>query len=251
MTDAERVHDALRGMFENLCGVYAEARFERRDGYDLLLFPAIPLPQFNGVLPLDDDAAPGLAEAVAEIEQLGLPCSVQLREEQTPRFAEEGRRLGLTKEEHLPALVVRERDLSAGGELDGLVITRVGSGEDREVAKATAAAGFVAPEAIFEPIYAAEVFELEGFAGYVGRVGGEPVSTSVGYTVDDTVGIFNVATPEEHRGRGYGAALTAAAARGGFANGAEVAWLQSSAMGLSVYRRLGFRQVATYLLLTR
>jgi ribosomal protein S18 acetylase RimI-like enzyme len=250
MTDAERVHDALRGMFETLCGVYDEARFERREGYDLLLFPAIPLPQFNAVLPLDDDAVPALAEAVAEIEQLGLPCSVQLREDQTPRFAEEARRLGLTKDEHLPALVARERDLSVG-ELDGLVITRVHSGEDREVAKATVAAGFVAPEAIFEPLYTAEVFELDGFAGYVGRVGGEPVSTSVGYTVDDTVGIFNVATPEKHRGRGYGAALTAAAAQGGFANGAEVAWLQSSAMGLSVYRRLGFRQVATYLLLTR
>jgi ribosomal protein S18 acetylase RimI-like enzyme len=209
MKDAERVHGALRRMFENLCGVYDDARFERRDGYDLLLFPAIPLPQFNGVLPLDDEAAPDLADAVAEIEQLGLPCSVQLREEQTPRFAEEARRL------------------------------------------ATAAAGFGAPEAIFEPIYAADVFALDGFAGYVGRVGGEPVSTSVGYTVADTVGIFNVATPEEHRGRGYGAALTAAAARGGFAQGAELAWLQSSAMGLSVYRRLGFRDVGRYLLLTR
>jgi hypothetical protein len=250
MTDAERVYGALRGMFENLCGVYDEARFERRDGYDLLLFPAIPLPQFNGVLPQDDEAVPALADAVAEIEQLGLPCSVQLREEQTPRFAAEARRLGLTKEEHLPALVARERDLSAG-ELDGLVITRVDGGDDREVAKATAAAGFGAPEAIFEPIYAADVFALDGFTGYVGRVGGEPVSTSVGYTVDDTVGIFNVATPEKHRGRGYGAALTAAAARGGFAKGAELAWLQSSAMGLSVYRRLGFIDVTTYLLLTR
>jgi ribosomal protein S18 acetylase RimI-like enzyme len=250
MTDAERVHDALRGMFENLCGVYDEARFERREGYDLLLFPAIPLPQFNGVLARNDEAAPALADALAEIEELGLPCSVQLREDQALRSAEEARRLGLTNEEHLPALVARPGDLSMG-ELDGLVITRVDGMEDREVAKATAAAGFGAPEAIFEPIYAADVFALDGFVAYVGRVGGEPVSTSIGYTVGDTVGIFNVATPEEHRGRGYGAAVTAAAARGGFANGAELAWLQSSAMGLSVYRRLGFREVATYLLLTR
>jgi predicted GNAT family acetyltransferase len=59
------------------------------------------------------------------------------------------------------------------------------------------------------------------------------------------------ATPGEHRGRGYGAALTAAAAQGGFASGADLAWLQSSAMGLSVYRRLGFREVERYVLLTR
>jgi hypothetical protein len=152
-----------------------------RDSRDCIIvvgacFPAIPLTQFNGVLPLDDEAAPDLADAVAEIEQLGLPCSVQLREEQPPRFAEEARRLGLTTEAHLPALVARGRDLSPGA-LDGLVITRVDGGGDREVAKATAAPGFGAPEAIFEPIYAAAVFALDGFAGYVGRVGGEPVST--------------------------------------------------------------------------
>lgn len=52
-------------------------------------------------------------------------------------------------------------------------------------------------------------------------------------------------------GHGYGPALTAQAARDGFAAGAELAWLQSSAMGHSVYRRLGFRDVETYLLLTR
>ena len=86
---------------------------------------------------------------------------------------------------------------------------------------------------------------------YVGRVDGRDVSTAVGFTSGDAVGIFNVATPPEHRGRGYGAALTAAAAAEGFAAGAEFAWLQSSALGLPVYRRLGFREVETYVLRSR
>jgi predicted GNAT family acetyltransferase len=77
------------------------------------------------------------------------------------------------------------------------------------------------------------------------------VSTAVGYSIDGTVGIFNVATPPEFRRRGYGAAITAHAARDGLNHGADLAWLQSSSMGESVYLRLGFREVETYLLHTR
>ena len=86
---------------------------------------------------------------------------------------------------------------------------------------------------------------------YVGRVGGRAVSTAIGLTVGAEVGIFDVATPPEHRRHGYGSALTTRAARDGFAAGADLAWLQSSAIGESVYRRLGFRQVETYVLLSR
>jgi hypothetical protein len=45
--------------------------------------------------------------------------------------------------------------------------------------------------------------------------------------------------------------VTAAAARGGFDDGAQLAWLQASELGFSVYRRLGFEHIATDRLLTR
>ena len=77
---------------------------------------------------------------------------------------------------------------------------------------------------------------------------GRDVSTAVGFIIDGTTGIFSVATPEEHRGRGYGAAITAQAVRDGFHAGADLAGLQSSPMGESVYRRLGFREVERYTL---
>ena len=48
---------------------------------------------------------------------------------------------------------------------------------------------------------------------------------------DDDVGIFNVATPSGHRRRGYGGAITAHAVHAAFADGADLAWLQTTEIG--------------------
>jgi hypothetical protein len=250
MTDAERMRDALRTAFESLYALFDEARYERRDGYDLLFVPQIPVAQFNGVWPLADDAAPELEGALAEIEAGGVPSSVQVRDDLTPAWEAEAKRLGLTKEIAMPAMVVRASGLRERA-VDGLMISAVDEDEQRTLATETAAAGFGAPLSIFEPIYRKQVLATDGVRAYLAYAGEDAVSTSIGYTLGDTVGIFNVATPEDHRGQGYGAAVTVAAAHGGFADGAELAWLQASELGFPVYRRLGFEQVATDLLLTR
>jgi N-acetylglutamate synthase len=250
VVDADRIHEAMRTMFANLCAAADDGRFERRTGYDLLLFPQVPMPQFNSVWPRDDAAVSSLAPALEEIERLGLPYSVQVRRGRTPAWEEEAARLGLGAEEPIPGMLVRPQELAAT-EIDELELVRVETADGLAQALAVAAAGFEAPAELLAPIYMLEVAAIDGLAFYLGRVEGRDVSTSVGFTVGDTVGIFNVATPPEQRGRGYGAALTAAAAREGFAAGAEIAWLQSSPPGLSVYRRLGFREVETYVLLTR
>ena len=86
---------------------------------------------------------------------------------------------------------------------------------------------------------------------YLAEADGQPVSTATAWLGDGGVGIFNVATPPEFRGRGYGRAVTASAVRSGFADGADIAWLQASPLGEPVYRAMGFRQVDTYLVLGR
>jgi ribosomal protein S18 acetylase RimI-like enzyme len=250
MTDAERMHEALRTAFERICAPLDDARFERRHGYDFLAVQPIPIALFNGVWPLDDAAAPVLSAALAELDELGLPSSVQVRSGQTPQSETEAKRVGLVKETQMPGMVAREQDLPAGAPA-GLEVTRVAGGADLDEAMTTAATGFGAPTSLMAPLYTNEVLALDGLSCYLGRASGRAVSTSIGFGVDSTVGIFNVATLPDQRNQGYGAALTAAAARGGFADGAELAWLQSSALGLSVYRGLGFREVETYLLLTR
>lgn len=81
------------------------------------------------------------------------------------------------------------------------------------------------------------------FTTWLVRAHDEDVSTALGVTTDDWTGVFNVATPEGHRGKGYGAVATAQAVLGG---GGGRAFLQASPMGLPVYQRMGFETVETW-----
>ena len=83
------------------------------------------------------------------------------------------------------------------------------------------------------------------------RVGDRPVATALGAFADRGIVIANVTTIPEHRGRGLGRAVTLATMRIGAAAGAEIAVLQSTEMGLGVYRRLGFEAYGTYRVLAR
>ena len=250
MDEAERLHAALHTASERLAGVLEDARFERREGYTFMAFPTFPVPAFNGVWASSDAAAAKLADEQRELEQLGLPFGVTVRAGRAPAVEETARTLGLTSELTMPGMVVAPGELRDPSS-DELQIVRIETADGLAQALAVAAAGFEIPADFLAAIYLLEVAELEGIQYYLARSDGCDVSTAVGFTVEETVGIFNVATPPEHRGHGYGAAITAQAVRDGFAGGAELGWLQSSAMGESVYRRLGFREVESYVLFYR
>lgn len=75
---------------------------------------------------------------------------------------------------------------------------------------------------------------------YVAFLDDQPVATT-SLLVDGTLaGLYNIATLAHARGRGIGAAVTRAAMRYAREHGATQAALQSSEMGYSVYRGLGF-----------
>jgi hypothetical protein len=82
-----------------------------------------------------------------------------------------------------------------------------------------------------------EALDAPGWHHFVGYVDDEPVATGSAYVGSRLVRIDNVATLEAHRGRGYGLALTAAAAA---ADPSKPATLVASDLGRSVYERLGF-----------
>lgn len=60
----------------------------------------------------------------------------------------------------------------------------------------------------------------------------------------EVAGVFFVDTDPGWRGRGVATAMTAAALKTAAASGARTALLDSSALGLSIYQRLGFRAVS-------
>lgn len=250
MNEGTRLHLALCTVGERLAGVMEEARFERRDGYAFVTFPTLPLPSFNGVWPDEDSAANALPDALAEIEAKGIAPGVLIRNEETPAVAAAARALGLTAAERMPGMVANAGDLVAPA-VPELEIVQVKSADGFAQALAIATEGFGAPDGFLAPLYMLDVTDLDGYELFLGRVDGRDVTTAASFVVDDEVGVFNVATPPAYRGRGYGAAITAHAVQDGFANGAKLAYLQSSALGESVYRRLGFREVLTYKLLTR
>jgi predicted GNAT family acetyltransferase len=76
--------------------------------------------------------------------------------------------------------------------------------------------------------------------------GPDPVGVACGYLDDETGGIYYVATPPEHRGRGVAAAATAWVTNWLLARGARIVILQSSESGFGVYQRLGFDVYDTY-----
>lgn len=91
-----------------------------------------------------------------------------------------------------------------------------------------------------EPFYATPLLADPRVRIWLGRVDGEPAAIAVSYATDDSVGVYGVSTVPRYRRRGYGAQLTALAARSELG---LPACLQPSAAGLATYTRLGFRPV--------
>ncbi len=81
---------------------------------------------------------------------------------------------------------------------------------------------------------------------YVGYTDGVPVTSGLGFRTGRTIGVYNIATVETARRRGYGAAMTMRIVDDGAAAGCDLAILQASDMGRPIYERLGFRLVVDY-----
>ncbi|MEU7610974.1 GNAT family N-acetyltransferase [Micromonospora sp. NPDC049204] len=79
---------------------------------------------------------------------------------------------------------------------------------------------------------------------------GQVVGTAVAWLSHGLVTLYFVGTQPEHRRRGIGAALTRAALDLASERGARAAALTSSPIGEPVYRRLGFRPVGEFRILT-
>jgi GNAT superfamily N-acetyltransferase len=142
----------------------------------------------------------------------------------------------------LPGMIA-ERVLAPARPLPRLEVRRVGD-------EATCAAFCQIGSVCFNvPLtWFCEVFEnpavWKEFAGYVGYAGGEPVSTAATVIAGDAIGVYNVATLPSHQRRGFGETIMRHALDKARAeHGLERTILQSTAQGLPIYQRMGYRTV--------
>ena len=241
-------HRAFEVMWERMFGVLDGARLERRSDLIVARCPTLPVPQFNGPWVVEDTktAADALVSAIAEVELAGVRAWVQTRSGHR-RTRDAAIELGLTHVERIPGMVMRPEDLV---EADADIEIGLVGDEDVEEANTVLVRSFGGPRDVFEQLGRA-AGRVQEMSWYLARRGRAIVSTGLGFTVAGVTGVFDVATPPELRGRGYGAAVTSRIVRDGFDGGSELAFLQSSELGHGVYRRLGFREVEEYVLLTR
>jgi predicted GNAT family acetyltransferase len=213
------------------------------------LDPDDPLRYLNYAVP-DGDVAPA-GEAVEQLREVfrgheRLP-RLEWVEEAAPRLAALLEAAGMREELHTPLMACTPGELRAA-EAD-VADLRVAPVEDTDVRdcanlQRVAFGGDAVPihEEMRDP-------RPTGGGAVLARAGGEAVSAaSWTRIVDGYTEIVGVATAEPWRGRGLAGAVTAAAAAGAFAAGADVCVLSpGNEVAQRVYARAGFGRVATML----
>jgi hypothetical protein len=238
--------DALAGTWRHLTGALPGG-WVLRDGGAIAWVSGVALPTLNGVWAERADPGPGaVAGLLDRVEAAGLPYCLQLRPGASPALAGLAAARGMRLEMEIPLMVLEDPAAVTRARVPaGLALRELVPAQARLHAS-VAAAGFGAPEELFVQLISPDLLRLPGVRCYLGEFDGRPVTTGLGVTLGDFVGVFNIATPPAHRRQGYGAAVTVRAVADGLAAGAEWSWLQSSPAGYATYARLGFQTAETW-----
>ena len=242
--DATAVDRSFIAMFRAL-GEGIEGALVRTIGCVPVAATMLPLAFFNAAFvpePLPDGGR-DLEAAVTVLRALGVPFTVHLRSDLDPATRTAAGRLGLAWTGTLPGMAMRPR--AAPDAPPGLTIRRAVDEAQLADHRAVAAAAFGMPPDLVARLMPPALLGNPAVRVYVGLEEGLPVASSLAFRTDEIVGIYNVATIDACRGRGYGTAMTWAAIADA-APGIEVAILQASRAGRPIYERMGFRTVVEY-----
>ena len=208
----------------------------------------LPVAFFNGVFPTAPVVEPDrlIADAIEYMAARDLHWLLWVREGVDDGLLEAGRRAGLTDAGGptgmaLP-VIPRVPPLP-----DGLVIEVVREMSALEAFRDVGARGFEMPREFVAALAAESMMDDPTVAMVLGWVDGVAVSTALVGVTGTTAGIYNVATPPEHRRHGYGEALTWAAVEEGRRLGCDHSVLQASPMGMPIYERMGYRRLGNYI----
>jgi GNAT superfamily N-acetyltransferase len=199
----------------------------------------LPVAPFNGVWGVTTDVDPAeVLDAVDEFAAGDLPWNVQLRPGYPAALDDELARRGLTVTAEIPFMVLPDPEpLAAVVAASAASFRRVETFADLDSTMSLLERGFGMPSTLLREMFPMRLLFM---ASTWIATDGEDVATGLGMISDGWCGVFNVATPDEHRGRGFGSAVTAQTVEAARTDGARGAYLQSSSMGLRVYEKLGF-----------
>jgi len=132
-------------------------------------------------------------------------------------------------------------------ELPPIDLQPVGTGALQRAFTEITSLAFEIPIGIAQAVYAQDTAWQGPYRGFVGLVGGRPVSIVAVVHAGDALGVYSLATHPSWRRRGYGeATMRAAVAQMVRATGVACVVLQSTEAGYSLYKRMGFRDVTRF-----
>ena len=242
--DTDGAARAALGAWDVMCTSTPGGWCTERDGV-MRASTGIPFAPFNGVWSSTPDVATAdVLEAVDEFAAGDLPWNVQLRPGYPAGLDDELADRGLVVTGDIPFMVLPDpAHLAAAVQRSAATYRQVETFADLDSLLSLLERGMGLPPEMGREMFPMRLMFLG--ATWI-ATDGRDVSTGLGFTHDGWCGVFNVATPEEHRGRGYGGAVTAHTVEAARAAGARGAYLQSSPMGLPVYERLGFVTAETW-----
>ncbi|MEA2483019.1 MAG: hypothetical protein QOC55_966 [Thermoleophilaceae bacterium] len=243
-------HRNMVGAMTLIAGNVAGAVVRQTDEV-AVLSSRLPFILFNQVIVAGKAATrEALTASVGVMRDRGSPFVVNLRVGADDEFAAVARDLGLvplSEQPWMPGMAMHPISAEPPVDTPGFEIRQASDATGIEDHIRAAARGFEMAEDLIRAIVVPTLLDRDDVAVYVGYADGEPVATGLGFRTGSTIGVYNIATVEGSRGRGYGGAMTRRVIADGVAAGCDVAILQSSEMGFPIYKRLGFRTVVEYM----
>lgn len=240
--------DSSRRLFELDPGAAVEAGAGWVFGTGRSTHPVIS----NAAFRVDDDLDPGelleRARAFFGARDRGFAVWVRSGEPGDRDLIAAAQAGGLQMAYEMPEMVLDHR-AEERPPPDGIDLRPVASPADAkdywEVATAAySSLGF--PPEVFEFYEDHEGMSADNVGAFLARVDGRPAGIAMMIVSHGVAGIYWVGSTEEVRGRGLGWTMTATAVDAGFEMGAELASLQASPMGESLYRTMGFETIFDY-----
>jgi GNAT superfamily N-acetyltransferase len=206
----------------------------------------LPMAYFNGAFAAGTCADP--AATIADINDYftarHVPYMLWVRAGGDDRLVEAARLAGLRDTGGTPLMILPSIDgIPPPFDLEVRIASTIDELQDHA---SVVSAGFGMPIEVARFLLGPPVLHDPAAAIAVGYLDGVPVTTALLAQSGETAGVYNVATLEDHRGRGFGEAATWAVIAEGARRGCTHSVLQSSDAGYHVYARMGFLDVGRY-----